>query len=54
MKQTDSCKWGVMRWGLIERRGRDQSKNTHKGTVDMDQGKGTDYGSGRAGWVDEG
>ena len=46
MEQTDSCKRGGWRRGLIERRGRDQSKNIHVGLMVTDNSVGIDYQSG--------
>ena len=51
MKQTGRGERVGKQWGLIDGRGRDQSKNTCEGPVDMDNGVGVDYESGRlAGW----
>ena len=49
MKQTGRGERVGKQWGLIDGRGRDQSKNTCEGPVDMDNGVGVDYESGRLG-----
>ena len=51
MEQTNSCRRGGGRGGLVERRGRDESKNMCERLRDMDIRERIDCGrEGRAGW----